>query len=258
MINFKKMLKIAHERHSPKDPNSVRLLKLMKECEIFVFKPIGEQKDIEIPESVDGCDFDAPFKTFAIEFSGNTPVTSMSPEDIAQGDGGVEDVKIRCIVATEVAPREFDFFLLVELVETGGIVMHYRIMGASADGDSGLHKWCIQLFDKMMDRMNSEKMGLETISDKFKIGSGKNKYFHKIKRVIHVAPKKLHERVESCGSRVIDWSHRWSVRGHWRTCNGIGKDRDGNYCVEGKTWVEAHEKGPEEAELIKKQRVVYG
>ena len=62
--------------------------------------------------------------------------------------------------------------------------------------------------------------------------------------------------IKSVGHREIEWSHRWSVRGHWRDHGGIGKDRDDNYCIEGKTWVKSHAKGPEDKLVIKKQRLV--
>jgi hypothetical protein len=54
----------------------------------------------------------------------------------------------------------------------------------------------------------------------------------------------------------IEWSHRWSVRGHWRTVPGLGKNREGQYSVTGHTWVSEHEKGPEDAPLITKTRLV--
>jgi hypothetical protein len=68
-------------------------------------------------------------------------------------------------------------------------------------------------------------------------------------------------------SRNIDWSHKWTCSGHWRyfynqehtvDFEKIGKNRDGDYCERGRTWVSDHVKGPEDAPLIKKTRVIGG
>lgn len=51
----------------------------------------------------------------------------------------------------------------------------------------------------------------------------------------------------------IKYNHSWEVRGHWRRCANIGRDRSGHYRVNGYTWVKPHVKG--DGELIKKRRV---
>ena len=51
----------------------------------------------------------------------------------------------------------------------------------------------------------------------------------------------------------LEYSHAFSVRGHWRRFDGIGKDRQGNRKVQGFTWVKDFIKG--EGELIKKVRL---
>ena len=52
----------------------------------------------------------------------------------------------------------------------------------------------------------------------------------------------------------LEYSHAFKVIGHWRKINGIGKDRKGNYHIDGFTWVNEYIKG--EGELIKRIRVV--
>lgn len=81
---------------------------------------------------------------------------------------------------------------------------------------------------------------------------------HIINKIIRIVPKRLKNTdIEPITSRgKIDWTHRWEVRGHWRKTNMIGKNREGEYCIDGFTWVKEHKKGPEEATLIKKLRVV--
>lgn len=50
------------------------------------------------------------------------------------------------------------------------------------------------------------------------------------------------------------WHHSWEVMGHWRNVNGLGKDRNGQYILNGKTWVKPCIKG--NGELIKKTRII--
>lgn len=48
--------------------------------------------------------------------------------------------------------------------------------------------------------------------------------------------------------------HRFDVGGHWRQVRGLGKDREGNYVISGKTWVKNHVRG--DGEYIQKARVI--
>lgn len=46
-------------------------------------------------------------------------------------------------------------------------------------------------------------------------------------------------------NKHIEWSHSWPVKGTYRSLgcsNKIGKNRKGEYCIPGKTWVIPHEK----------------
>lgn len=56
----------------------------------------------------------------------------------------------------------------------------------------------------------------------------------------------------------IDWQHQWRVRGHWRKISPqmIGKDREGEYCIVGRTWVKDFVKG--DGPLIEKTRIIKG
>jgi hypothetical protein len=106
-------------------------------------------------------------------------------------------------------------------------------------------------------KINTMKTGEEQKNIKFKVGSGKGKFFHKIKRVIYMCDKK--ESIPSfLESEKINWSHCWEVRGHWRAIEGIGKNRFGEYKVENKTWVIPHVRGDETKPLIKKLRIMKG
>lgn len=97
----------------------------------------------------------------------------------------------------------------------------------------------------------SVSFGAESSNESFKVKvNGENK-FHKIKKIVHVWPKKLVDKKVGLPQN-IDWSHRWLVMGHWRKINDdcLGKDREGNYSIQGKTWVVDHKKGPEHLPLV--------
>lgn len=52
------------------------------------------------------------------------------------------------------------------------------------------------------------------------------------------------------GESLVEWSHRWVVRGHWRW-QAVGKDR----AERRRTWVNGHIKGPQGAPLIVSKKV---
>jgi hypothetical protein len=85
---------------------------------------------------------------------------------------------------------------------------------------------------------------------------GSRKY-HEVKRIIHVLPRKaIRDSYAAVTGGKIDWQHSWRVSGHWRKTNTIGKDRTGEYCVEGFTWVKDYVKGNKDLEPIAKMRII--
>lgn len=87
--------------------------------------------------------------------------------------------------------------------------------------------------------------------------ASRGKIYRVVRKVIVLAARGRTGEVVS--ERTIDWSHRFTVRGHWRVLEGgKGKNRVGERVVDGFTWVSEHEKGPDGAPLIPKLRVVTG
>lgn len=175
---------------------------------------------------------DAPFKYFSVEML-DGPICS--PRD-------TDEVKlwIDCTIAFEESPNTWSFLSLCRREEGSQFVF-----ASNAEGP---------IIDRMLGRLNKEKVGSESVREKIKLGTGQGKKIHTIRKIIHVSPKA--SVVAHTGTRTIDWTHRFMVRGHWRQHNGLGKDREGNYCVSGHTWVSEHIRGPEDAPLISKVRVV--
>lgn len=99
-------------------------------------------------------------------------------------------------------------------------------------------------------------IGTVKTSERIKFKRDGEKIIHKIRQVIHVCSKTKSSIREAEEKYQIDWSHRWSVRGHWRQIPGLGKDRAGDYVVRGWTWVSDHIKGPEHKPFVEKTRVI--
>jgi len=114
------------------------------------------------------------------------------------------------------------------------------------------------LLRKILKDLNSKKFINENVSQKLKSKKEciffKRRNYKNIKNHSHIFSKQ--KNIVPLFGGEIDWSHRWEVRGHWRKCDGIGKDREGKRCVNNFTWVKEHEKGPEDLPLIKKTRII--
>ena len=189
---------------------------------------IQKSRDVEI---------DAPFPVFSIEsLEGSLRTEALTYDSVTIY------TKVICLMVIEISPKE---------------TFCYCFYGAKDDSwkkvlvdqtDRGLVK-------HYLNRLQTEKTGLEAVRTSLRIGTGSNKRVHRIRRVIHVRPKKQANN-EASGNSKIDWSHRYEVRGHWRKIDTLGKDREDNYTVQGYTWVRNHIRGPESLPLIKKTRVV--
>lgn len=256
--------------------------KIFKEVQPIVFTPPENflpLEKIEVESPIIEIDA-APFKTFSVEFL---------------HDGNKHDLKtlantenwyLYCIVVHEIEPNKFAWMILcaprfyrntrieipVEEMQFFSLDSHTVATLASIieekDGGMGrgpkvtglandfkeINALVNSSIEYLLKRLNTEKCGTESVRHSVKIGTGKNKYHHRIRRIVYVTPKK--NQSLATGTRDIDWTHRWFTRGHWRDVHGLGKDREGNYCISGKTWVTEHEKGPEDKPLIKKVRMV--
>lgn len=122
--------------------------------------------------------------------------------------------------------------------------------------EDGEHVFYETLFSLMGDKTIA--VGEEKSKIKYRTGTGTDRSQRKIKRIVHVGLKKNKMPPTMGVSREVDWSHRWEVMGHWRKVSGIGKDDLDNYCVNGKTWVKPHVRGPDDMEVVKKLRLVKG
>lgn len=131
---------------------------------------------------------------------------------------------------------------------------------------SNAHSVVISKFTERLDQDNT--VGYEKINGRVKIrNKDGTKDILKIKRMIHIAPKKVRKNYSSENKIEVTWSHRFWRRGHWAhfwidkekgliDYSKLGKNRDGVYCVKGKTWRVETVVGDEHLPLVSKVRVI--
>lgn len=214
----------------------------LEKCQPIVFttgEMIVDQDTQEIGNSWGPAidKIDAPFSHFSIE-KVNGYLLQANDNEIS------EEFKILCVAVKEVGPKQFIFLSLIERSSDE------KLMVCATNSESGLVSRFVQI-------LNTQKVGVATTRSTVKFGSGSLKRIHRIRRIVYVSPKRDVEKISS-EHKNIDWSHRWLVRGHWRSIpvGKLGKDRAGDYCITSFTWVTEFEKGPEAAPLISKTRLV--
>lgn len=204
-------------------------------------KNVVGTKEYSIETYYKSTNLDAPFKAFSIENFDGSP--------IHEHIGNIDKTKCLtfCVIVVEVKPKEYLFYNLNHFVEN-----NYWVVEAVYSPITG------RIVEQYLHRLNTERVGFENTRQVIKIGSGKHKRNHRIRKIVYVCPKKEYEKQNEKLGKQIDWSHRWLVRGHWRKCEGaLGKDREGLHCVPNYTWVVDHVKGPEDKILIAdKTRIV--
>lgn len=225
-----------------------------KESKIFIFKEVShnevfvtaEEQLHKLPDSI-------PFPCIFIEQIEREGSIGTA---FQRGPSGPEyPINLKGLLVKEIAPYDYDFFFLMEVNKNEYAVIRAKSRDKEDKDFSGM---AANTLDFALKGLRRDDVGIASVNEKVKIKTeASGSEFFKIKKIIYVVPKKEREIFVPREAKEIDWSHRWLVRGHWRRTDSIGKDRDGNYCVRGFTWVTEHEKGPEEAPLVAdKVRVV--
>lgn len=236
---------------APGDRNKVldKLNAALEKAECFVFrsqgKPLSKWEMTIVPEEVVKA---PPFAVFFVEESEHYLSV------LSQRDG----IGIFGVLTSEIAPDMYEFFLLCSYWEDHRtpfvLFVSMEQEFETKERDRIVYSVC-SLVNRFINQIHEGKEGTEKVKKVFKIGSGRNKQKRTIRRVIHIGSKKGYESAQPVQpGRHIDWSHAWLVRGHWRTIKGLGKDRAGNYCIEGKTFVNPFQKGT--GDLVHKTRIV--
>jgi hypothetical protein len=180
-----------------------------------------------------------PFKVCAFEFHGKDWL-------ITGGD------RLKCMVVNETGPNEYEIFSMLY-----NEAINKNVIGRAKCISATEHATTFAFINSVTSLLNCGARGSQSTKDfvKFRNKHGKTKKYF-LRKVVHICSKSKKENLTKKGLD-IDWSHRWEVRGHWRDIPGVlGKDRVGDYCIEGKTWVTEHIKGPEEQPFIRKTRLL--
>ena len=224
---------------------------IIAKAESFVF--VG-RPETDLDKTADRVEA-APFECFCIERSNgdSTRINGLYRRG--------PQVALAMLVM-ETSPDDFVFFELVGFEENEGFVnlkdlcrtLSVRYFTSSKhplyNQEYQMQK---HLINEYITFLHHNTEGIEKVKETFKIGPKKDRKKRTLRRIIHISPKK-EQAEKSNRNTIIDWSHSFLVRGHWRKLNGIGKNRNGDYCIHGRTFVIPHEKG--KGKLIHKTRIV--
>jgi hypothetical protein len=233
----------------------------VKSCQTFVFTPTDLEDDQRaIPEERGDVELAVPFRICSFEMLGENNYISVS-NTTDQMEYKV-NVRIGCIMNVVLdwddGDKEHMQYIFCSQKYDDGMIQHQVMVSKTASMENLIEIYC--------DRINKEVEGSEKVKEKVRIGIGKDRVIHKIKRIIHIRPKGKSQQILGVVGEV-NWSHRFLRRGHWRNFyinkektifdkNKLGKNRAGDYCVAGKTWVIDSVIGDEDLPLIKKTRLV--
>lgn len=222
------------------------------EIKLEVLTPEGKLATLKEYQELSPSDlmYDLPFQTVCIE-----RLNGALHLDTSKGKQR-EDMNlfVKAILIHEIAPGNYDIWAHYKTEEliNGQLVVKQTIVKQTPKTD--FFKFILKAY---IDVINSLQAGTAKVKEHVRVGKGKQKVLKKINQVIYITHKQsVNKLPEALRSKKIDWSHRWMVRGHWRTIRGLGKNREGVYQVPGMTWVTEFEKGDKELPLVKKVRVV--
>jgi len=220
-------------------------------CQPFVFH--FEKDEWKEPKDIEQYRDDilaTPFPVFSIEMEGDYVLTQ-DPE----GRGANVD----CAVCQELYPGKYNFLVMFVSHSTGkrGVMPVTAPTLASHEVEKKAYNAMIAVTNVYLEQIHKKKNGIFSPAK-----NTKGKYWYKGQRntyspgkVVYISSKERDASVG--GTRSVDWSHQWVVRGHWRrlqNADTFGVSRTGERNVQGFTWVNSYVKG--EGELINKTRKV--
>ncbi len=201
---------------------------------------------------------DLPFETCLFDTIDDRPLTVFEKRFEVE----TEDCAVFALLVHEVEPGKYDYFSLEREIkgrdEQGFILSDFKMVNIPNYWAEDVILEYHFIVRSLMDRLKAENQSIGTIKKKHRvrIGQGAERRLHTIREIVFVTPKKLREQTARNHNVIVDWSHRWEVRGHYRKIKGVGRYRNGRYGLKGLTWVVPHTKGPEDKPVVRKQRVV--
>lgn len=239
----------------------------ISECHPFIYRPQATTDPLSSVDSTDALgnfsEIDLPFSSCSFEILNGSLISAIETLEDNQSLNQLSSEQIRtlkrtflirCILIREMFPQQFACFGLFENpADKTFEVKYWRENKTEGELEKDVFFVTTTIF-KILNQLNTNGGYTEKIKERVKVGRGKNRIAHTIKTLIHIKSTKSASSSSLLGGR-LDFSHRFEVMGHWRAVKGVGKDREGNYCIENWTWVIPHVRGPEELPLIKKTRL---
>lgn len=150
------------------------------------------------------------------------------------------------VLFSEVSPREYRAYSLTYVNSANPRLCELPV------------SQCNKVIPEILKMLNSTSLAVHHEKTKIKIRTSKGKEKRPVGRVIYIMPKTKRKEVSLPSGIKLDYSHRFLVRGHWRKIRdtALGKNRAGEYCVPGHTWVTEFEKGSKDKDLVTKVRVI--
>lgn len=228
------------------------LLDAIKELNSFVI--ISSSKETKVHhtnlkrscENTQDITLDLPFKVCSFEDINSAKCFYYSDN----GNKTETKYRMNSVIVSERGPLDYKIWFSDFVNNKGYCITKER------SGNLYFHVLAI-IKSAYIDTINNSDLGILNTKNKIRIKSKNTKIKAKvIRKVVYVSDKKI--KPKKINGNVINWdySHRFEVRGHWRIVKGLGKDRNGEYCIKGFTWVNSHLKGSQDLPLIKKTRIV--
>jgi hypothetical protein len=240
---------LMYERllESCKNAGQTKVLDHVAKAQPFVFKKFLQGKNEAHLD--DNYKLDLPFKVCSFELMDDEQGQyCISFEDESTG----ESRKILSIIAEEIEPQKIIFYTLTDYGLITGVDWYHP-------DDEGRKMWLflalqVQLFLKQLSKGQHGHHSPRTL---FKWKDKGEKKQLRITKIIYVRDRVNTIKIPeiTISDSIVQWSHAFWVMGHWRMIRGIGKDRDGNYNVMGKTWVSEFVKNAEAGDPIRKVRI---
>jgi hypothetical protein len=190
---------------------------------------------------------DLPFKQCSFELSDNVPFSNESLLD----ENGDKNNLVKCLVVNENSPNNYDYWVYSENSNTNMARVTF-FKHDKLEENTIVRK----LIDGFLNHLN-QTVVVEKTNQIFKCRTMSKNHLIRIKQVVRVYPKSIkRETIAPIYNGKIDYSHRWTVMGHWRSIpNRMGKNRE-NQPIENYTWIKDYIKGPENKILVKKTRII--
>lgn len=243
-VTLKAMLQLSASAQRPQDR---RVWDLRDQIRPFIIEsgPVFEIKLDEIQREDSkllrcGLELDLPFPVCFFEYADEASLITYQYPSTGRR------VDIYGLVVEELSPEKINLFVI------GGLDDHVSCELIDPDA------WSVYIpsLKRLLEKIRQGALGTEALDLKVKVRlQGRNTH-HRIKEIIRVVPKNARLTSKPLFSKIIDWSHRWEVMGHWRKTSGIGKNRSGDYSMVGFTWVVPHVKGPDSQRLVLKTRLI--